>query len=32
MSDYSKVDPLFADNAVKLIFSQELIDEFVAVA
>jgi len=32
MNDYSKVDPLFADNAVKLIFSQELIDEFVEVA
>lgn len=31
-SDYSKVDPMFADNAIKLLFSQELIDEFVEVA
>ena len=30
-SDYSKVDPMFADNAIKLLFSQELIDEFVEV-
>ena len=31
-SDYSKVDPMFADNSIKLLFSQELIDEFVEVA
>lgn len=31
-SDYSKVDPLFFDSSIKILFSQELIDEFVAVA
>lgn len=32
-SDYSKVDPMFADNNnMTLLFSQELIDEFVEVA
>ena len=31
-SDYSKIDPMFADNKITLLFSQELIDEFVEVA
>lgn len=31
-SDYSKVDPMFADKTVILLFSQELVDEFVEVA
>lgn len=31
-SDYSKIDPLFADNSITLLFSQELIDEFIEVA
>lgn len=31
-SDYSKVDTLFIDSSIKILFSQELIDEFVAVA
>lgn len=31
-NDYSKVDKLFADNAITLLFSQELIDEFTEVA
>ena len=30
-NDYSKVDPLFANNNITLIFSQELIDEFIEV-
>jgi len=31
-SDYSKADQLFADNAITLLFSQELIEEFTEVA
>lgn len=31
-SNYSKVDQMFADNTVKLLFSRELLDEFVEVA
>lgn len=31
-SDYSKVDQMFADNTVKILFSRELLDEFVEVA
>lgn len=31
-SDYTKVDSLFDDNNMTLLFSQELIDEFVEVA
>jgi putative PIN family toxin of toxin-antitoxin system len=31
-SDYSKVDRMFANNNITLLFSQELIDEFVEVA
>lgn len=32
MKDYSKIDPMFANNDITLIFSKELLDEFVAVA
>ena len=31
-SDYSKVDPMFINNEIILIFSQELVDEFIEVA
>lgn len=31
-SDYSKVDSMFANNSIILIFSQELVDEFIEVA
>ena len=31
-SDYSKVDPMFINNEIILIFSQELVDEFKEVA
>lgn len=30
-NDYSKIDPLFTNNNITLIFSQELIDEFIEV-
>ena len=28
-SDYSKIDPLFSSQGIVLLFSQELIDEFI---
>ena len=31
-SDFSRIDSMLDDNTVKLLFSQELIDEFVEVA
>ena len=31
-SDYSKIDPLFSSQGIVLLFSQELIDEFIEVA
>ncbi len=31
-SDYSKIDPLFSSKYIVLLFSQELIDEFIEVA
>lgn len=31
-NDYSKVDPMFANNDLVLIFSEELIEEFIEVA
>ena len=31
-SDYSKIDPLFSSENIVLLFSQELIDEFIEVA
>lgn len=30
--DFSKLDKLFADESIRLLFSQELLDEFVEVA
>ena len=30
--DFSKLDKLFAENAITLLFSQELLDEFIEVA
>jgi putative PIN family toxin of toxin-antitoxin system len=30
--DYSKVDPMFINNEIILIFSKELVDEFIEVA
>ncbi|HWJ29056.1 MAG TPA: putative toxin-antitoxin system toxin component, PIN family [Flavisolibacter sp.] len=30
--DFSKLDQLFADNSITLLFSQELLDEFIEVA
>lgn len=31
-SDYTKLDTIFADRLITLIFSQELLDEFVEVS
>ncbi len=31
-SDYSKIDPLFSSEHIVLLFSQELVDEFIEVA